>query len=72
MREQADKCDFTKYTKEFAARDAILFNTSNHRIRKKVLAENTELDEMVKLGLAYEHTNSKSNQMGVQSWKTLM
>ena len=57
------KCDFTNYIK-IAARDAILFNISDYRLRKKVLAENIALAEMVKLGLAYEHTTTKLNQMG--------
>ena len=47
-----------------AVRDAVLFNTSVTRLKKKVLAENTEFDAMIKLGLAYEHTNTEAEQMG--------
>ena len=47
-----------------AARDAVLFNISDTRIRKNVLAENMEFDAMIELGLAYEHTNTKAEQMG--------
>ena len=54
--EQAEKCDFNGYTKEKAARDAIIFQTSDTKLRKKALAEDTDLDELVKLGLANKHT----------------
>ena len=47
-----------------AARDAVLFITLDTRQRKKVLAENTDIDAMIKLGLAYEHANTKTKQMG--------
>ena len=45
------------------ARDAVLFNTLDTRLRKKVSAKNMAFDAMIKLGLAYEHRNAKSNQM---------
>ena len=32
--------------------------------RKKILAEDTSLDELVKLGLVNEHTNNKSDRLG--------
>ena len=41
-----------------------MLNTSDTRLRKKVLAENTEFDAMIKLGLAYVQTNTKPEQMG--------
>ena len=64
VKEQADKCTFTDYTKEKAAKDAILFQTSDVKLRKKILAEDVGLDDLVKLGLAHEHTNTKSDQLG--------
>ena len=47
-----------------AARYVVLFNTTDTRLRKKVLAENMEFDAMIKLGLSYEHTNKKAERMG--------
>ena len=41
-----------------AARDALLFQTSDVRLRKKVFADDMGLEEMVKLGLAYEQTQN--------------
>ena len=48
VKEQADKCKFDQYNVETAARDAILFQTSDLRLRKKVLAEDYGLEETVK------------------------
>merc|ERR1712239_91445 len=58
--EQADKCDFTGYNSKMAARDAILFQTTNHKLRKRVLAEDCDLEAVIKLGLALEHSESKA------------
>ena len=63
-RDQAKRCEFSNQTKVMAARYAVLFNTSDTRLSQKVLAENTEIDAMIKLGLSYEHTNKKAEQMG--------
>ena len=41
MKEQSDKCDFRGYTSETAARDAIMYQTSNNKLRKKILAKMT-------------------------------
>ena len=64
VKEQADKCTFAGYNGEKAAKDAILFQTSDVKLRKKILAEDMGLDDLVKLGLAHEHTNTKSDQLG--------
>lgn len=63
MKEQAEKCDFTVYNKDSAARDAILFQTSNAKLRKRILAEDYSLEETVKIGLAYKHSDSKAKVM---------
>ena len=36
----------------------------NQKLHKKVLAENRGLDDMIKMGLALEHTPTKSDQLG--------
>ena len=53
VRDLAERCNFTNYKKEMAARDAVLFNTLDTRLTKKVLAENTTFGAMIKLGIAY-------------------
>ena len=64
IQEQADKCDFTGYDVKMAARDAILFQTSNNKLRKRVLAEDCNLEAVIKLGLAMEHSESKAGMLG--------
>ena len=64
VKEQADKCNFTGYNQEKAARDAILFQTSNVKLRKRILAEDQSLEEVVKLGLAYEQSTSRPRLWG--------
>ena len=63
VKEQADKCDFTGYSREKAARDAILYQTSNEKLRKRILAEDSNLETVIKLGLAYEQSASKASAM---------
>jgi hypothetical protein len=63
VKEAADRCNFTGYNRESAARDAILYQTSNPRLRKKILAEDPGLEETVKNGLAYEQSESKAKVM---------
>ena len=64
IQEQADKCDFAGYDAKMAARDAILFQTSNNKLRKRVLAEDCDLQAVIKLGLAMEHSESKAGVLG--------
>jgi hypothetical protein len=63
VKEQADKCDFQGYNHDKAARDAILFQTSNDKLRKRILAEDQELDAVVKLGMSYEQSAAKAKDM---------
>ena len=63
VKEQADKCMFEAYNAEKAARDALLFQTSDVRLGKKVLAEDSSLADTVKLGLAYKKIQLKSDQV---------
>ena len=60
IKEQAEKCNFEGYDSKSAARDAILFQTSDVKLRKKVLAEDYGLDETIKLGLAHEQSEAKA------------
>ena len=64
VQEQAEKCDFVGYDVKMATRDAILFQTSNNKLRKRVLAEDLDLVAVIKMGLAIEHSESKAGMMG--------
>ena len=52
------------YDAKMATRDAILFQTSNNKLRKRVLAEDCDLAAVIKLGLAMEHSESKAGMLG--------
>ena len=52
--EQADRCDWATYNKSKAFRDAILFQMEGNKLRRRVIAEDTALTEMIKLGIANE------------------
>ena len=52
--EQANRCDWTNYDKSKAARDAILFQMEDKKLRRKIIAEDPALPEVIKLGIANE------------------
>ena len=54
--EQAERCDWSQYGAEMAARDAMLYQTSNKKLKKKILAENLKFADAVKFGLSSEQT----------------
>ena len=52
--EQASRCDWNQYDKDKAARDAILFQMEDKKLRRKIIAEDPGLQEVIKLGIANE------------------
>ena len=64
VQEQAEKCEFVGYDVKIATRDAILFQTINNKLRKRVLAEDLDLAAVIKMGLAIEHSEFKAGMMG--------
>ena len=52
--EQANRCDWSQYDKSKAARDLILFQMENKKLRMKIIAEDPVLQEVIKLGIANE------------------
>ena len=63
VKEQADRCTWTGYDAKMAARDAILFQTDNKRLQRKIMAEDLKYDEAVKFGLALEQGDLKVEQI---------
>ena len=47
---QAKRCDWSEYDENSAARDAILFQTNDQKLRKKILAENMNYEQTVAWG----------------------
>jgi hypothetical protein len=63
IKEQADRVDWTVYNAKTAARDAILFQTDDKKLMKKIMAEDITFDETVKAGLAYEQGARKVEEI---------
>ena len=60
---QARRCTWQGYDEKCAARDAILYQTSDAKLRKKILAENLHFDDTVTWGMTNQHSGSKSKQL---------
>ena len=63
IKEQADRVEWTGYDAKGAARDAILFQTDDKKLMKKMMAEDITFDETVKAGLAYEQGAKKVDEI---------
>ena len=63
IKEQSDKCTWEGYNRDSAAKDAIIFQTSSQKLRKKCLAEDLSFEDAVKAGLALENSEKKAAKM---------
>jgi hypothetical protein len=63
IKEQADRCDWTAYNEKKAARDAILFQTNNKKLQRKVIAEDLSYEDTIKYGLAFKQDEKKVDQL---------
>ena len=63
VKEQAYCCDWTGYHAKNAARDAILFETDNKKLMKKIVAEDIDYDETIKVGLSMKQGDKKVEEM---------
>ena len=61
--EQVARCTFEAYDTDKAAGAALLFQTSNVKLQKKILTEDSILEKTIKLGLVYKQTDVKSDQL---------
>ena len=59
LKEQADRIDWANYDAKTAARDAILYQTDDKKLQKKILTEDLSYDDSVKFGLAMEQNTKK-------------
>ena len=63
VKDQSEKCDFTAYNSEKACKDAIVYQTSSKKLRKKALTEDMDLEAIVKLGVMEEQVEMKSESI---------
>ena len=57
---QAKRCDWSTYNVEEAARDAIMYQTADQKLRKKILAQNMSYQETVAWGQSHEESDRKA------------
>ena len=48
------RCSVSRFEAYDVDKAALFFQTSNIKLRKKILAEDSSLEETIKLGVAYE------------------
>ena len=65
VKEHAKHCDFTGYDTDAATRDSILFQTLNVKLQQKILAEDLNLADTIKYGLALEQTKTAAEALSV-------
>ena len=66
MKDQADRCIWMGYGAKQAARDALLFQTDDIKLQRKIIAEDLDYDSVIKYGLAFEQGNKKVHTMRAQ------
>ena len=60
---QAKRCTWQDYDEKWAARDAILYQTTYAKLRKKILAENLIFEDTVTWGRTNQQSGRKSKQL---------
>ena len=67
---QAQRCDCTGYDTESSARDAILYQTTDPKIRKKILADNMTYKDTINWGRAHKESSRKAKVLEDTSSKS--
>ena len=65
LKEQTDRITWDGYDAKKAARDAILYQTDDKKLQKKILTEDLSYDDTVKFGLAMEQNTRKVENMRI-------
>ena len=60
--EQANRCDWREYDQSKAARDAILFQMEDKKLRRKIIAEDQSLEDVIKMGIANEQATKAADR----------
>ena len=61
IKEPAERCVWTGYDVKAGARDAILYQTDDKNLMKKIVSEDLSFDDTVKYGLAIRCKKSGTN-----------
>ena len=57
---QAKRCDWTEYSAEEAARDAIMYQTTDQKLRKRILVQNMPYQDTMAWGQSHEESHRKA------------
>ena len=71
MLKQAKRCTWQGYDEKVTARDTILYQTTDSKLSKKILAENLSFDDTVTWGKTTQQLGRKSKQLAevTGAWK---
>ena len=67
VKEQADRCDWANYDVKQACRDALLYQTDDTSLQKKIIAENLSYEDTIKAGTGREQGAKKVERINKQS-----
>ena len=66
VKEQAERCDWANYDSKQACRDALLYQTGDSSLQKKIIAENLSFEETIKAGTGREQGAKKVERINKQ------
>ena len=66
VKEQADRCDWRHYDEKQACRDALLYQTDDTSLQKKIIAENLSYEDTIKAGISREQGAKKVERINKQ------
>ena len=64
VRNQPGRCKWDDYNTDITARDAILIQTSNIKIQKKIITEDLKYMGVINFSLAMKHSDRKMKELG--------
>ena len=67
VKEQADRCDWRNYDEKHACRDALLYQTDDTSLQKKIIAENLSYEDTIKAGISREQGAKKVERINKQA-----
>ena len=67
MKGQADRCDWANYDVKQACQDALLYQTDDTSLQKKIIAENLSYEDTIKAGTGREQGAKKVERINKQS-----
>ena len=61
--EQADTCDWMGYDRVKAARDALMYQMDDAKLRNKVIVKDQPLEQVIRMAIANEQAGKVADQI---------